>query len=240
MLTVGAVVCISAAAAGDTSQDLKTGFLLGATPKRMQIGEMLGVLSCAVTVGFVLVVLNESYGIGTGDLPAPQAELMRLVIDGVLDGSLPWGFVLIGVLLALVVEFVFKLPSLAFAVGVYLPVSLMTPILIGGLMRLGLTRKYETAGETPDGVSVLADKRERGVLFASGLIAGAALMGVLIGGAVYAITQTTGNPGAASVWQVGHTWMDAALPVTSSLVGTAAFAGLCWLLWRAATREERA
>ncbi len=238
VLAVGAVVCISAAAAGDTSQDLKTGFLVGATPKRMQIGEMLGVLACAVTIGFVLIVLNESYGIGTVDgLPAPQATLMSLVIDGVLNASLPWTFVFIGIGLALIVEFVFKLPSLAFAVGVYLPVSLMTPILIGGLIRRALTRKYEHAGETEDGVSVLADKRERGVLFASGLIAGAALVGVLIGGAIYAVVQVTGDPGAASIWQVGHGWMDGALPWVSSIVGTAAFAGLCWLLWRAATRE---
>ena len=241
VLAVGAVVCISAAVAGDTSQDLKTGFLVGATPKRMQVGEMLGVLSCAVTIGFVLIVLNESYGIGTVDgLPAPQATLMSLVIDGVLNASLPWTFVFIGIGIALVVEFVFKLPSLAFAVGVYLPVSLMTPILIGGLIRRALTGRYEDAGETDDGVSVLADKRERGVLFASGLIAGAALVGVLIGGAIYAVTQITGDPGAASMWQVGHEWMDSALPWLSSVVGTAAFAGLCWLLWRAATREGRA
>ena len=241
VLAVGAVVCISAAAAGDTSQDLKTGFLVGATPKRMQIGEMLGVLACAVTIGGVLIVLNESYGIGTVDgLAAPQATLMSLVIDGVLQQSLPWGFVALGMLLALVIEFVFKLPSLAFAVGVYLPVSLMTPILVGGLMRLALNRKYERAGETEDGVSVLAERREQGVLYASGMIAGAALVGVLIGGVIFAVTEATGDPAAASVWQVGHDWMDGMLPNASSVIGTLAFAGLCWMLWRAANREERA
>ena len=240
VLAVGAVVCIAAAAAGDTSQDLKTGFLVGATPSRMQVGEILGVLACAVSIGFVLVVLNESYGIGTVDgLAAPQATLMSLVIDGVLNGSLPWAFVFIGMALALVVEFGFKLPSLAFAVGVYLPVSLMTPILVGGLMRMGLTRRYEHAGDTEDGVSVLADKRERGVLFASGLIAGAALVGVLIGGAIYAITSITDDATAASVWQLGHAWMDN-VPHLASIVGTLAFAGLCWMLWRAATSESRA
>ncbi len=256
VLAVGAVVCISAAVAGDTSQDLKTGFLVGATPRRMQVGEMLGVLSCAVTIGFVLIVLNESYGIGTVDgLPAPQATLMSLVVDGVLNASLPWTFVFIGIALALVVEFVFKLPSLAFAVGVYLPVSLMTPLLIGGLIRMALTRKYADRAETGDGAAaddgaaagdgaedggdagVLAEKREQGVLFASGLIAGAALVGVLIGGAIYAVVQATGDSAAASMWQVGHEWMDGALPWMSGVVGTAAFAGLCWLLWRTATRE---
>ena len=239
VLAVGAVVCIAAAAAGDTSQDLKTGFLVGATPARMQIGEMIGVLACAVTIGGVLIVLNQSYGIGTVDgLSAPQATLMSLVIDGVLNGSLPWGFVALGMVLALVIEFGFKLPSLAFAVGVYLPVSLMTPILVGGLIRLALNRKYKNAGETEDGVSVLAERREQGVLYASGMIAGAALVGVLIGGAIYAVTQATGNPDAASMWQLGHAWMDGLVPYSSWVVGTLVFAGLCWMLWRAATREE--
>ena len=240
VLAVGAVVCISAAAAGDTSQDLKTGFLVGATPSRMQIGEMLGVLACAVTIGFVLVVLNESYGIGTVDgLAAPQATLMSLVIDGVLNASLPWGFVLIGVLLALVTEFVFKLPSLAFAVGVYLPVSLMTPILVGGLMRRALTRKFGKSDDSSGGGSELAEKREQGVLYASGMIAGAALVGVLIGGTIYLVAQVTGDAGAASLWQVGHAWMDA-VPGLASVVGTLAFAALCWMLWRAATRKMTA
>lgn len=235
VLAVGAVVCISAAVAGDTSQDLKTGFLVGATPKRMQVGEMMGVLASAAVMGGVLVVLNESYGLGTVDgLPAPQATLMSLVIDGVLDASLPWGFVLLGIGIAAVAEFVFKLPSLAFAVGVYLPVSLMTPIFVGGLMRMGLARKY--AGDEAEG----AERRERGVLFASGLIAGAALVGVLIGGAIYAVTQITGAPDPASSWMVGHGWMDAAWAPLSSIVGTVAFAGLCLLLWRAAVRDRRA
>ena len=240
VLAVGAVVCISAAAAGDTSQDLKTGFLVGATPKRMQVGEMLGVLACAVTIGGVLIVLNESYGIGTVDgLAAPQATLMSLVIDGVLEQSLPWGFVAIGILLAIVIEFVFKLPSLAFAVGVYLPVSLMTPILVGGLMRLALNRRYKDDEETEEELSVLAERREQGVLYASGMIAGAALLGVLIGGAIFAVTQITGNPEAASMWQVGHERMDELVPYASSVVGTLAFAALCWMLWRAANRGER-
>lgn len=238
VLAVGAVVCISAAVAGDTSQDLKTGFLLGATPKRMQVGEMIGVLASASVMGGVLVVLNESYGIGTVDgLPAPQATLMSLVIDGVLNASLPWGFVLLGAVIAAIVEFAFKLPSLAFAVGVYLPVSLMTPIFVGGLMRMALSRRYEHAGETEDGVSILAERREQGVLYASGLIAGAALVGVLIGAAIYTVTQTTGDPSAASRWIVGHEWSETLFPFSSPMIGTLAFVALCALLWRAATRE---
>lgn len=242
VLAVGAVVCISAAVAGDTSQDLKTGFLVGATPRLQQIGEMFGILASAAVMGWVLIVLNESYGIGTVDgLPAPQATLMSLVIDGVLNASLPWGFVLLGAAIAAVAEFVFKLPSLALAVGVYLPVSLMTPIFIGGLMRLALARKYDAGtdreeGERPGGTR-LAEKREQGILYASGLIAGAALVGVLIGGAIYAVTQVTGDTGVAERWVVGHGWSEGLFPGSSPLVGTLVFVGLCALLWRAATRE---
>lgn len=240
VLAVGAVVCISAAVAGDTSQDLKTGFLVGATPKRMQAGEMMGVLASAAVMGGVLVVLNESYGIGTVDgLPAPQATLMSLVIDGVLNASLPWGFVLLGILIAAVAEFVFKLPSLALAVGVYLPVSLMTPIFVGGLMRWALNRKYRDAGETEEGESVLAEHRERGVLFASGLIAGAALVGVLIGAVIFAVANRTGHADPASIWHVGHAWSDW-FTGSSALVGTLVFAGLCWMLWRVANQRDAA
>ena len=232
VLMVGAVVCISAALAGDHSQDLKTGFLLGATPRLQQWGNMLGVVGAAAVMGFVLIVLNESYGIGTADgLPAPQATMMSLVIDGVLGGTLPWGFVLLGMGISAVVEFVFKQPALPFAVGVYLPLSLNTPILIGGLMRWALTRRWE--GET---VADVGEKREQGVLFASGLIAGAALVGVMIGGLIYGVTQATGDPSAANRWVIGEEWSHL-FPYSSELIGTAIFAGLCWLLWRAANRN---
>jgi putative OPT family oligopeptide transporter len=255
VLAVGAVVCISAAIAGDTSQDLKTGFLIGATPRLQQWGEMLGVIASAAVMGFVLIVLNESYGIGTAEgLPAPQATLMSLVIDGVLNASLPWGFVILGVAISAVVEFVFRLPALAFAVGIYLPVSLSTPIMIGGLLRLALTRKWEGVGAAPGAArvsagpeepsegaeSALAEKREQGVLFASGLIAGAALVGVLIGALIYAVTRVTGSPDAADRWVIGHEWAQTLIPgfpAFDPLLGAVVFAGLCWLLWRAANKE---
>ena len=256
VLTVGAVVCISAAIAGDSSQDLKTGFLLGATPRLQQWGELIGVIASAAVMGFVLIVLNQSYGIGTADgLPAPQATLMSLVIDGVLQGSLPWAFVILGAAIAAIVEFVFKLPALAFAVGLYLPVSLSTPILIGGLMRRALTRRWEGvtqpvvggADEAPaegDHLaaakgSLASDKREQGVLFASGLIAGAALVGVLIGGLIYAVTQATGDPSVADRWVIGEEWTHL-FPYSSELIGTAVFVTLCALLWHAANRPIEA
>lgn len=241
VLSVGAVVCISAAIAGDTSQDLKTGFLVGATPRRQQIGEMIGVLASACVMGFVLVVLNESYGIGTADgLAAPQATLMSLVIDGVLQSSLPWGFVILGMLIAAVVEFGFKLPSLAFAVGVYLPVSLMTPIFVGGLMRRALEKRFAGPNGTVDNDDEeFQEARERGVLFASGLIAGAALVGVAIGGLIYATTRITGDPTAADAWVIGHEWSEF-MPFSSAIIGTLVFVVLCIFLWRAANKDVSA
>jgi putative OPT family oligopeptide transporter len=241
VLTVGAVVCIAAAIAGDTSQDLKTGFLLGATPKRQQWSQMIGVLASASVMGIVLIVLNESYGIGTADgLPAPQATLMSLVIDGVLAGSLPWMFVALGVVISAIVEFVFKMPALAFAVGLYLPVSLTTPIMIGGLMRMALGRRWEGGPAAPARddrkKAIGAEKREQGVLFSSGLIAGSALVGVLVGGLIYGVTQATGNQAASEAWVIGEGWTEF-FPHSSELIGTAIFTALCLLLWRAANRR---
>jgi putative OPT family oligopeptide transporter len=174
VLFVGAVVCIAAAVAGDISQDLKTGFLVGASPYRQQLGEFIGVLTAALCIGSVVLLLHRVYGVGSPALPAPQATLMSLVIEGVLAGKLPWAFVGIGMVLALVVELL-GVSSLPFAVGLYLPVSLTTPIFAGGLLRRfleGANRmKTRTGGN---------HKAEQGILFSSGLIAGAALVGVLL------------------------------------------------------------
>ncbi len=169
VLTVGAFVCIAAAIAGDTSQDLKTGFLVGATPRHQQIGEFIGVISSGLTMGFVMYLLKD--GITTGELPAPQANLMKLVIDGVIGGSLPWNMVISGMFIALGVELL-GINSLAFAVGLYLPLSLSVPIMAGGIIRWILEKRTTD----PD----LEEKRETGVLYSSGLIAGAALIGVCI------------------------------------------------------------
>jgi putative OPT family oligopeptide transporter len=169
VLTVGAFVCIAAAIAGDTSQDLKTGFLIGATPKYQQIGEFFGVIASGLTMGFVMYLLKDA--ITTGELPAPQANLMKLVIDGVIGGSLPWNLVFCGVFIAIGIELL-GINSLAFAVGLYLPMSLSVPIMAGGIIRWLL----EMRKKDPK----LEQKRETGVLYSSGLIAGAALTGVLI------------------------------------------------------------
>ena len=167
-LTVGAVVAIAASIAGDTSQDLKTGFLLGATPRRQQVGELLGVMTSSVFVALTLLLLARAYGFGGAELPAPQAMLMRLVIDGVLAQSLPWTLVAVGAGIAVIAE-LFRIPSLPFAVGVYLPVATMFPVFLGGLLRMALERLAETGGER-------TARRDAGVLFGSGLVGGEGLI----------------------------------------------------------------
>ncbi|AZR72644.1 oligopeptide transporter, OPT family [Anoxybacter fermentans] len=171
-LSVGALVCIAIAIAGDTSQDLKTGFLVGATPRKQQYGEIIGVLVSALVIGFTLILLHEAYTIGSKELAAPQATLMSLVVEGVMKGTLPWALVLTGVFTALIVE-LFGIGSLPFAVGLYLPIHLSTPIIIGGIIR-GLLNKFSAND------SIFKSKRETGILYASGLIAGDALLGVIL------------------------------------------------------------
>ena len=172
-LMVGSVICIAASIAGDTSQDLKTGYILGATPRWQQIGELIGCITSAAVVCWVLLMLDKNIGLGSEDLPAPQATLMRLVVEGVLDQNLPWGLLGIGVVIALIVA-ALGLPVLAFAVGVYLPLETMASIFVGGLLRWFLTRP--AAGDE----ATTESRRERGILFGSGLVGGGGLTGVLL------------------------------------------------------------
>ncbi len=198
-LTVGCVVAIAASIAGDTSQDLKTGFLLGATPRRQQMGELIGVLTSALFVCLTVIVLNDAYGFGTERLPAPQATLMKLVIDGVLESSLPWGLVGIGVGIAVVAE-LFKINSLAFAVGVYLPVATMIPVFLGGMLRHVLARRAADEHERES-------RRENGVLFGSGLVGGEGLLGVVI-----AISAGWAASRDRTPWSIGYEFLGAAGP----------------------------
>ncbi len=168
-LSVGAIVCVAICVAGDISQDLKTGFLLGGTPFNQQIGQLLGVLVSALVIGWTVLILHRGYGIGSSELPAPQATLMSMVVKGVMTRSLPWAFVFIGMGLAFVLE-VLRLPSLPFAVGLYLPIELSTPIMAGGILRGFLERRRGDVKE----------RRERGVLYSSGLVAGDALVGIVL------------------------------------------------------------
>ncbi len=172
-LMVGTAVCIAASIAGDTSQDLKTGFILGATPRWQQIGELIGVITSAGVVCLVVGLLHRNVpgGLGGEELPAPQGVLMKLVIDGVLDRNLPWVLIFIGVGIAAVASLL-KMPVLAFAVGVYLPLSTMAAVFLGGLLRWAVTRRQ------PE--ELAKQRREQGVLFASGLVGGGGLTGVLL------------------------------------------------------------
>ena len=138
-ISIGSIICIVSAIAGDTSQDLKTGFLLGATPKKQQIGEIIGVVAAAFAIGGTLYLLDSAWGFGSEELGAPQATLMKLIIEGVMDGNLPWTLVFIGVFIAIVVE-VIGIPVLPFAIGIYLPVQLNACIMVGGLVRLALEK----------------------------------------------------------------------------------------------------
>ena len=176
-IAIGSIICIVAAIAGDTSQDLKTGYLLGATPKKQQIGEAMGVIAAAFAIGGVLYLLDAAWGFGSEELGAPQAMLMKMIIEGVMDGNLPWALVFTGVFLAVAVE-VLGIPVLPFAIGVYLPVQLSACIMVGGLVRLGV-EKYSKNKKEKD--SIVND----GVLYCSGMIAGEGLVGILL--ALFAI-----------------------------------------------------
>ncbi len=171
-IAIGSIICIVSAIAGDTSQDLKTGYILGATPKKQQFGEILGVTASALAIGGTLYILDSAWGFGSDELGAPQATLMKLIIEGVMGGNLPWGLVLIGVCIALVVELI-GIPVLPFAIGVYLPVQLNACIMIGGVIRLVMEKLKKSEDEKKE---IIND----GVLFCSGMIAGEGLVGILL------------------------------------------------------------
>ncbi|MBQ6847943.1 MAG: oligopeptide transporter, OPT family [Clostridia bacterium] len=171
-IAIGSVICIVSAIAGDTSQDLKTGFLLGATPKKQQIGEIFGVIAAALAIGGTLYLLDNAWGFGSDELAAPQATLMKLITEGVMGGNLPWGLVFTGVFIAVVAEIV-GIPVLPFAIGVYLPVQLNACIMVGGIIRLCFD-KMNKEKEQKD--RIIND----GILFCSGMIAGEGLVGILL------------------------------------------------------------
>ena len=169
-ISIGSIICIVSAIAGDTSQDLKTGYLLGATPKKQQIGEMIGVVSAAFAISGTLYLLDSAWGFGSEQLGAPQATLMKLIIEGVMQGNLPWALVFIGLFIAVTVELI-GIPVLPFAIGVYLPVQLNACIMVGGLVRLALDKMKRDKEEK---TAIVND----GILFCSGMIAGEGLVGI--------------------------------------------------------------
>jgi putative OPT family oligopeptide transporter len=177
VLTVGTVVAVAASKAGDISQDLKTGYLVGATPARQQFGQLIGASFACWAVAGTVMLLGSVYTFGSLDIPAPQATLMKTIIEGVLAGALPWGLVLSGSGLA-VVAFLCGVSPLAFAIGVYLPLATMAAIFLGGCVR-ALSERRAESGEKKAGA-------DPGILAASGLVAGEGLAGVVVAGLVAA------------------------------------------------------
>tara|TARA_B100001029_G_scaffold80426_1_gene65990 strand:- start:102 stop:1874 length:1773 start_codon:yes stop_codon:yes gene_type:complete len=177
-ILIGAVVCCAAAIGGDNLQDLKTGNIVGATPWKQQIMQLVGVVSAALTLGIVLTLLHEAYGIGSSDLPAPQAVLMTNVANGVFAGNLEWGMIYAGAFLGIIIILIdqyqayrnadFRVPILAVAIGIYLPIELTLPIFIGGMLNHIASKSASDEG------------KNNGLLIASGLITGEALMAIFI------------------------------------------------------------
>ena len=171
-IAIGAVVCIVAAIAGDTAQDLKTGHLLGATPWKQQIGEFIGVTASALAIGGVLVLLHRAWGFGSDAISAPQATLMKVIVEGIMGGGLPWNMLAVGVVLAIVLT-LFRVPVMPVAIGIYLPVGLSVAMLAGGLLRCVVNRRVGTEAAKSNG-------EDAGTLFSAGLIAGEGLCGILL------------------------------------------------------------
>lgn len=172
---VAGVICVAIAVAGGTAQSLKTTFIIGGSPKNVQIGMYFGLIFGAVVAGVVLLMLNNTYGIGSESVPAPQATLMSMVIEGVMTGELPWVLVFVGISIAVFVELA-GLPVLPVALGLYLPIHLSAGILFGGIIRTLVERKFK------NDENMMKSKIEKGILLSSGLVAGDALMGIVVAG----------------------------------------------------------
>ena len=177
-MAIASVICICAAIAADTSQDLKTGYLLGATPVKQQIGELIGVIAAGLAIGGVLYLLDSAWGYGGAEVPAPQATLMKMIVEGIMGGNLPWNLVFTGVFLAIALE-VLRIPVIPFAIGLYLPIYLNTSIMIGGVVRWFMDSRKNVDAKLKE------EQTTRGTLFCAGMIAGEGLVGILL--AVFAV-----------------------------------------------------
>lgn len=172
-IIIGTIICIVAAMAGDTSQDLKTGYIVGATPIKQQIGELIGAVISAFAIGGVMYLLNNAWEFGSKEIPAPQASLMKMVVEGVVGDNMPWTLIFIGVFIAIVVE-ILKIPVLAFAIGLYLPIHLSAPIMVGGAVKWFIDRKKYGSEQEKKHCA------EMGTLYSAGMIAGEGIVGILL------------------------------------------------------------
>ncbi len=225
-IMIGTVICIVAAMAGDMSQDLKTGYIVGATPYKQQWGEVVGVLSSGLAIAGILYLLNEAWGYGGKQLPAPQATLMKLVIEGVMGSNLPWGMVFTGVFIAVVLE-ILQIPVLPVAIGVYLPIHLSTPLMCGGLLKLYLEKKEHKSAEEKE------QQITSGILYSSGLIAGEGLLGILL--AIFAVIKIKGK----SIGEMIDISESLNLsPQAGNLIGLAFFAALLVTIYMFAIKKH--
>lgn len=213
-LTVAAIICTALAVAGDISQDLKTGYIVGGTPLKQQIAMMIGVVAAGSVMGLILMMLHQAYGMGSAQLPAPKAMLMKILVEGILGGNLPWDLILIGASVAIVIEFL-GLNSLVVAVGLYLPVHISAPIMFGGIVRW-IVDYFAKSKEDREA------RTERGVLFASGLIAGESLIGVII---------------AFMIWAKNDIIPENVV-TESILIPFVLFLVVCYLLYRASAKAK--
>ena len=231
-IAIGGVICIVAAIAGDTSQDLKTGYILGATPKKQQIGELVGVLASAIAIGGVLYLLDRAWGYGSTELSAPQATLMKMIVEGVMGGNLPWSLVGVGAFVAIIVE-ILGIPVLPFAIGLYLPIHLSTPMMVGGLVKVFVEKKKNLSEKEKK------DADANGILYSSGLIAGEGLVGILL--AILAIIPIGED---SNIGEMIGGFLPNLIPALSNahvgnIVGLAAFALLALSLWKFCFRKMK-
>jgi putative OPT family oligopeptide transporter len=240
-LVVGGMVCIAAANGGATSQDLKTGYLVGATPRYQQISLFVGAIASAIVIGFTVKLLDTPtadmaargivHAIGTEKFPAPQGTLMATLIKGLLSLNLDWAFVLVGAIIAITMELC-DVKSLSFAVGLYLPLSTTLPIFAGGALKGVIDRLAAKKGATAEDSELGG-----GSLFATGLVAGGALTGVIVAGLsviepVDAFMKAHLNMEPGIEHLLGRTGYE--------LLGVIFFAGLGFLLWRASKKATPA
>jgi len=230
-ISIGSIICIVAAISGDTSQDLKTGFLLGATPWKQQVGEVIGVVASSLAIGGTLYLLDSAWGFGSAELGAPQATLMKMITEGVMGGNLPWGLVFVGAFIAILVE-ILGIPVLPFAIGVYLPVHLNACIMVGGLVRLFFDRIKKKEEEKNE---IIND----GILFCSGMIAGEGLVGILL--AVLAIIPIGGSTLAEILDVSGRLGLSESVAKICSIVvfGLIILSLLKFSLWKKRSKTNK-
>ena len=217
-IAIGSIICIIACMAGDTSQDLKTGFILGATPKKQQIGEIIGTIVAALAIGGVLLLLDKAWGFGSEAIPAPQATLMKMIVEGVMNGNLPWSLVFIGAFIAVAFE-VIGISALPVAIGIYLPLELSTTIMLGGIIRWIADKQKAKSGEKRD------DDAGSGILFCSGMIAGEGLVGILL--AVFAVLGIDSAIDVSEIFTTGQ------------IGGVIAILIMIFMTWQAATKKGK-